>query len=590
MPRPKVKKIPVLEKLTGDDAARYGALPKIPLPGASIMQRAFNADVAHVLKGKPLYRRDILPVVPFDGRLREMKPPNFISWATEHFIPYKTRIDKDGDPHHALFDMTEQVAKNCLSSDEFILALPPIMRIHPSPVPLINDAGFLMLCTPGYDPSSGTYVHKGPLVPQTPDPARPPLPNLVGSAGYFDDSMTLGEAFWYLYDLHFHFPFSDYGEVVTPPIGHPLHAFDPVSGDHRSFILSRSLAVHIGCMLAIFAGGCVESEAFRMIFAYNANAQRSGKTLLAAIAAAITHGAFKRQPWSEDEESRKKILDSEVLAGSPYICFDNVRGLIQCQALEAFVTGATWTGRHLGRSEMFTAENNAVIILTGNNITPGTDIQHRTLWCDLYVEDADPQARVIDAPILDEVWLSKAKNRRAVLSALWAVVRHWDQAGRPPATGKPRQGFDVWGRIIGGMVEFAGFGDMLAMPKLQNAGDTESDDVAALVRSLHSQRLADYTFQQIVHTCWEGGLFPWNMRGREETFSLREDWPAVNSLRLDATCSSRMGLLLMRHATARGTIHRVPDPTTGTPVPVRFHHIGKGRHRRFLLSSLITDH
>lgn len=50
------------------------------------------------------------------------------------------------------------------------------------------------------------------------------------------------------------------------------------------------------------------------------------------------------------------ILDSEAIAGSPYICFDNVRGLIQSQALENLMTAATWTGRHLGRSEMFTAD------------------------------------------------------------------------------------------------------------------------------------------------------------------------------------------------------------------------------------------
>ena len=583
MPR-KNNKTPLLQKLTGPAAARYGALPKIPLPGANSLQRSWNADVGHCLKGKDLYRRDILPVVPFESRLREMRPANFISWSTEHFVPYKTRMDKDDNPIQVLFDMTEQVAKNTLASDEFIMELPPINRIYPSPVPIINDAGFLILCTPGYDPSSGTYVHKGPIESVPPDPARPSLTHLVTSDDYLDDSVTLAEAFWYLYDLHSQFPFADHGEVVTPPVGHPMHAYDPVTGDHRSFILSRSLAVHIGAMLSIFAANCVPREAGKMAFAYNANIQRSGKSLLAALAAAATHGSFKRQPWSEDDEALKKILDSEVLAGSPYICFDNVRGLIQSQALESFITSPTWTGRHLGRSEMFTAENNAVVLITGNNINPGTDIQHRTLWCDLYVEDADPQARVIEGTILDDVWLMNPFNRRAILSALWAIVRHWDFAGRPNATGRTRQGFDTWGKIIGGMVEFAGFGDMLAKPKLQNAGDTESDDVLALVKFLHKQNAVDYTYQEVVHICWENGLFPWNLHGREENYSLREGWSSVLTLRLNDVCNSRMGLLLLRHATERGSVHNFIDPQTSKAVRIRLSHYGKGRHRRYSLS------
>lgn len=104
-----------------------------------------------------------------------------------------------------------------------------------------------------------------------------------------------------------------------------------------------------------------------------------------------------------------------------------------------------------------------------------------------YFQEADPQARVIGAPIIDSVWLAKPENRRRILSALWAIVRHWDHAGRPLAAGRTRQGFDIWGEIIGGMVEFAGFGDMLAMPKLDNAGDTEADDVVSLVMTLHAR-------------------------------------------------------------------------------------------------------
>lgn len=585
MPRQTIKKTPVLQKLTGPATAKYGVLPKIQLPSDNELQRSFNESVAHVLQGKGIYRRDILPVIPWESRLFEMKPAPFISWATQHFIPYKMKVDRSGEPFEVLRDMTEQIAKNVLADMSFIQRLPPIHRIFPSPVPIINEADSLVLCTPGYDPSSGTYVYDGPLEPKPPTAERPPIAHLVGSDGYYDDSLTLGEAFWFLYDLLKSFPFADWeDEFIIPDPDTPLHAYDPVTGDNRSYFRSRSLAVQIGAMLATFAANCVPREAARMGFNFNANAQRSGKSLLAQIAAAPTHGAFKTQSWREDEESLVKILDSEVLAGSPYICFDNVRGLIQSQSLEGFMTSATWTGRHLGRTEMFTAENNTVVFITGNNISAGTDMQHRTLWVNLYVEEADPQSRVINAPIIDGVWLANPENRRSILSALWAIVRHWDHAGRPLATGRTRQGFDTWGKIIGGMVEFAGFGDMLARPVLDNAGDTEAEDIATLVRKLHAINAYDHTFQEVVHQCWEHGLFAWNLHGREEYASLREGNSEVFTLRLNDQCNARMGLLLARHATDRGTIHQFRDPATQQIVRARFHHRGKGRHRRFIVT------
>jgi hypothetical protein len=123
----------------------------------------------------------------------------------------------------------------------------------------------------------------------------------------------------------------------------------------------------------------------------------------------------------------------------------------------------------------------AFVLLTGNNCNIGTDMQERLLMCDLYVEDADRQERDTDIPkehILDDVWLSRPENRRDILSALWTIVRHWDAAGRPQATGRPRRGFDEWCYIFGGMVEFAGFGDALATPELENCGDSEGTDFA----------------------------------------------------------------------------------------------------------------
>jgi hypothetical protein len=544
-------------------------------------------DVAHILKtsGSDLYRRATLPMFPFEGRLKEMDPATFVSWSQQYFVGYKTKQDRDGNPYQVLRDMTESTAKLTLAAPELIASLPKIHRVYPSPVPVITDQDALILCTPGYDPSTGTYVFEGNITSHPPDPARPIITGPVLSDGYFDDAFTLADTFWFLHDLFSEFPFADWSEWITPSETDTLYRED-ADGKPRRYRLSRSLSVQIGAMLALFAANCVPKEASRMGFIMNANTQRSGKTLLVKIATAPVYGAFKAQGWREDEESMAKILDSEILAASPYICFDNVRSFIQSDKIESLFTSPLWTGRILGRTEMFTEENNAVIFITGNNVNAGTDIMHRCLLCDLYAEDADVQARQKPGTILNDVWLARPENRRAILSALWSIVRHWDYAGRPLADiHKTRLGFETWGQIIGGMVEHAMFGDMLERPVLDNAGDTEMEDVLTLVKLLHARSAPDFTFQEIIHTCWDHGLFPWNLHGREEHRPLRPESgsPAVNTLALDGKCTSRMGLLLKRHSTKRGTLHTFRDDS-GHIVKIRFASKGEGRHKRFLVT------
>lgn len=585
---PRSKKPPLLKKLTGTAAARYGSLPMIALPADNELQRSFNTDVAHILQGSDLYRRATVLMHPFEGELREMRADSFVSWSQKYFVGYKLKTDKDGNPYQVLRDMTESTAKLCLASPEFVSSVPMIHRIYPSPVPMITEQGALILCTPGYDPSTGTYVFEGKITPQPPDPARPPLTGPVSSDNYFDDSVSLADAFWTLYDLHSNFPFADWTDWITPGDGDLLSRYDD-QGKPRQFRLSRSLAVQIGAMLSLFAANCVPQAASRMGFIYNANQQRSGKTLLVKIATAPVYGGFKAQSWREDEESMVKSLDAEILAASPYICFDNVRGMVQSQVLEGLFTSPIWTGRILGRTEKFVAENNTVVFFTGNNVNAGTDIQHRCLYSSLHVDEGDAQSRDIEGGIIDDVWLADPKNRREILSALWSIVRHWDHAGRPLAQGRTRQGFDTWGKIIGGMVEFAMFGDMLERPVLENAGDSEAEDLISLIKHLHAAGRPDYTYQELVHTCWDHGLFPWLLQGREDTRPLRPDQgaPHVLTLALNEKCTSKMGLLLKRHSSERGSVHSFND-ASGNPVKIRFSSRNGGRHKRFFLTPVTT--
>ena len=144
-----------------------------------------------------------------------------------------------------------------------------------------------------------------------------------------------------------------------------------------------------------------------MGFIYNANTERSGKTLLCKLALIPFYGKMAVQTWTKKEEDLRKAIDAEMLGGARYIVFDNVRGHIQSPAIEALMTNALWTGRVLGRTEMFQVRNQATIFFTGNDCTVSADMANRCLVCDLFVEEANVQERQVIDPISDD-WLMPA--------------------------------------------------------------------------------------------------------------------------------------------------------------------------------------
>lgn len=578
---------PLREVLAGPQASKHGSIPKLQLPGADSLMSPFIEEAAAIISeshhlrpdaGPHLFRRDVLPIIPIPGakRFTPMKPEYFVSWADRHFAPYKVRYDKEGDPYDEIRPMPKEVGRACLESLEFTLAMPPIKRTYPIPVPVIWQDGNLHLCAPGYHPDSGSFVFDSDF-PRNPEYLCAD-DGLASSCGYYDDRMSLHDAVTYLHGLFGRMPFSDWSEYYQPTEDSPFYHPDKTAPIRQS----RSLAVQIMFMLAMFAGGCVPPQASRLGFAFNANKQRSGKTLLVKIGVSAVYGSCKLQSWRENDEDMIKILDSETLAATTYIVFDNVRSLIASGPLEGFMTTPLWTGRILGQSQMFEAENNAIVGITGNNCSFGPDMQERLLISALYVETADRQDRgteISREDRIDDVWLANPANRRHILSCLWAIVRHWDKAARPRATGTARRGFEEWCELLGGMVEFAGFGDALERPKdLENCGDTETDDIRALVElASRDSRARAYSFQEVVHICWENGLIPWCLHGREEYVEEVQK----NSLRLNDASNARFGLLLRRNCSGeRGEVH-VFRQADGKKRHVRFYLRGKGRGRRF---------
>jgi len=366
------------------------------------------------------------------------------------------------------------------------------------------------------------------------------------SGGCYDDKLSLEDAVKYLRELLVEFPFTDWRD------------------DNEGVMQSRSQAVHITAMLSQFAGRLIPRESSRLGFFYNSNSQRSGKSLLMKMAIIPTNGWMAGQAWNTKEEEMRKVLDAEVLRASRYIAYDNVRERthISSQTLEGFMTLVMWTGRLLGKTQMFTAQNLATVFIAGNNLTVSSDLKQRMLECKLFVSEANVQLRQVKHPI-DDAWLMDPKNSLDIRNALWAIIRHWADNGQYKATENLRLGYEPWCRVFGGLVKFAGFGDPLAPPEDEDEEDidTEAADMRALVKILaepilHGEtKRVEYPFQEVVNVAHHNDLFDWMLDGKE----VSEHAPSTGILVrsdyvLKADSRSKFGKLLKRYAPYSGEL------------------------------------
>ena len=169
---------------------------------------------------------------------------------------------------------------------------------------------------------------------------------------------------------------------------------------------------------------------------------------------------------------------------------------------------------------------------------------------------------------------------------MWALIRAWDQAGRP-ASSRTVPTFEEWANIIAGIVEYAGFGCPLDPPPADQSADTEADDMLALVTKLSTdigaqrddgarQLEIEYTFEQIIETCLELNCFTWMIEGKWQSEKV-DKMEVSRWYECSPKSASRMGKLFSGRF--GGRIFRLPDGRV-----IRFGSRGKNRHRRYLVS------
>jgi hypothetical protein len=519
--------------------------PFVRLPTEGWPLSNFAREVGGILAGDGIFRREdvVVTVNRERGVMVEMASDRFRTYVERHCRPARFVWQKD-DPVPVKREMTmsSEVARGTLASDEFVQQQRPLIRTNLVPSPVWRASGAIELLPSGYDAESQTFTVGTPGVDVRAD-------------------MPKEEALAALDDLLREFPFSD---------------LDQTTG------LSRSKAVHVAAMLSVYAPGLLPLVAARPGVLWIANAPRTGKTLLGKTVQIPVFGTAAVTPMKTEEEF-DKVLDTAAIEAWPVLFLDNLTGLFKSPALDAFMTSPTRRARTMNSQRSFAAPRTTQVLLTGNNLSLSEDLEERFLICDLYLEEMDPRSRKIDRRI-DEAWLARPDVRSRILSALWALVRDWDQAGRPRSTAH-MPGFEDWAEIYGGIVEHAGFGSPLERPKLAYGGDDAKRDLMAMLEALADDvlrpdpagnvvRSKEYTFDELVECCRSLDCFTGWIDGREVRDKDREP-----RFELSPKTRSRLGKYFS--AQFGGRIGTLSDGRR-----VRFGQRGRQRHHRYIVEVL----
>lgn len=184
------------------------------------------------------------------------------------------------------------------------------------------------------------------------------------------------------------------------------------------------------------------------LFLFDATTAGSGKTLLADLIALVYSGrVMARKDYPEDNEEMRKTITAIALAGDWSVLLDNVARPLGGSALDAALTGVTWSDRILGRSQMtpvlplFT-----VWFATGNNVPLRGDVMRRVVPCRLESKVERPEERTgFKYPKLVQ---HTQQERPALVTAALTILRAYFAAGRPDQKLSSLGSYEAWSDIV----------------------------------------------------------------------------------------------------------------------------------------------
>lgn len=432
-------------------AALNDPRPKIRLPGDDRLLSDFSSEVGAILSPKEVYIRNG-EIVMLDGsELRLVTPQMFRTLVERHCICYRQRTHKE-QTYQIGLTMRDDDARGVLASPQFVAQLRRVRRLNSCRQPIQRTDGKMILLPVGYYAPSQTLT----------------LPGVE-----YVEEMALTEAVEAVNDLLGEFVFTD----------------------------ARSKAVAVAALVGLYAAQLLPEGALRPCFIVTKNAEGAGATTLVMCSVVPVLGVFPTGVKADDDAETRKALTAAVREAKQVILLDNQRSRLASAALEAFLSSPQWCDRVLGENSTFTGPNIATVFASANGCTVNPDMRRRSLFIELHLDVERAEDRQFRRPLDLPTLLSM---RPSILGALWALVRHWDTQGRPAPT-RSHSAFASWAKIVGGIVEAAGFSCPLETATVAAVADTDGEDMQGLIAVMEVERR--YTFAEIVEVCQANGCF-----------------------------------------------------------------------------------
>ncbi len=387
--------------------------------------------------------------------LHTVTPDGFRSRVERQFLPLSYRSDGRGKYNLKSVTVPKDLAMALLSSRELHELLPSIVGLAAAPI-LLPD-GRIIGC--GYDAASGWLV----------------------TGGEADADLTTADAAGYLTAL--------------------LEGFDFATPGDRA----RALAAFFA---PAFRFGRFTSRV--PIDVAEADDSQSGKTYRQQVVAAV-YGAEPAVITQRDGGvgSLDETFASRLHQGRPFILFDNLRGKLDSQYVEAYMTtvGRTFPVRvpHAGLADIDPSGH--ALSLSSNGVETTRDLSNRSCIIRIRKRPSTYTYPAYDGlPLL--AYVQREQGR--VLGAVYAILRDWITTGKPAS---PDGGHDFreWAAAADYIVQRY-FGTGRLMEGHEEAKIRVSDPGLSFIRLLalalqqDGKLGAEYTASDLYQTCEDHDL------------------------------------------------------------------------------------
>lgn len=294
-----------------------------------------------------------------------------------------------------------------------------------------------------------------------------------------------------------HYYFYDSAPAKPLDIDEVFHDFPFATEQDRI----NALALALTPLLRLAINGPVP------LFVVDAAVHRTGKTLLvqSILGGIISRRAISGTPMPENTEEFKKLVHSLLIAGDPYIFFDNVpdRKILDNPQLAMLVTAPEIADRILGASKIVRVKNNSLVVLTGNNLRLSPELEERAIWIRLQSKVEHPGDRTgFRHPNILQYAID---NHDGLLLGLQAMIDRWD--GHRSAV--PLGSFDEWAAIVYGVLESNGYViDAEARRRRILEHDDDHADMVCLVDAW-KQQPSSKTPLELLHLAKNTGVMGW---------------------------------------------------------------------------------